>query len=332
MTLPASTATSTPRAAPPARLNLALGGGLVGLHLFALLAAPLLPPVCAIVALAAIALLTPTLWALVHEAIHGLLFPRPAANRAGGRALAIVFGAPFRALRFAHLRHHRYSRTPWGREEVYDPAAQPRWLAFALHYLRITFGLYLAELAMLFACWLPAALLRRTLLPQNPDLPDGSAGMRRMLERDLLDAAALRETRIDALAVLALYGAALLLYGAHWPWLAAMLAVRALIASQLDHAPHHGTPLERREYALNMHAPRWLRLYLLNFPLHRAHHVHPHLPWTALPRACGATGGTDIGFATAVLRQWRGPIALDAARRILPPQAPGTGVGHPRAG
>lgn len=330
MTLPASTTTSLPRAAPPARLNLLLGGGLVGLHLFALLLAPTLVPICAIVSLAAAALLTPTLWALMHEAIHGLLFRAPAANRAGGRALAIVFGAPFRALRFAHLRHHRYSRTPWGREEVYDPAAQPRWLAFALHYLRITVGLYLAELAVLFACWLPASLLRRALQPQNPDLPDGSAGMRRMLERDVLDAAALREIRVDAVAVLALYGGSLLLYGAHWPWLAAMLAVRALIASQLDHAPHHGTPLERRDYALNLHAPRWLRLYLLNFPLHRAHHVHPHLPWTALPRACVATGGTDIAFATAVLRQWRGPIALDAARRIALPDV--AGAGQPRSG
>lgn len=308
-----------PRAAPPVRANTALAAGLLGAHLFALLIAPALaiPAAWQAASLAAVALLSPMLWALVHEAIHGLLFPAARANRIGGRLLAIAFGAPFRALRFAHLRHHRYSRTPWGREEVYDPAAQPRWLAYLFHYLRITVGLYVAELAMLFACWLPASFLRRHLSGQSPDLPDGSAGMQRMLDRDVLGTAGLREIRIDSIAVLALYAGSMLLYGAHWPWLLGVLGVRALIASQLDHAPHHGTPLERREYALNMHAPSWLRLYLLNFPLHRVHHAYPHLPWTALTKVDNAASGADIGFFVAVLRQWRGPIALEDARRIV---------------
>lgn len=175
---------------------------------------------------------------------------------------------------------------------------------------------------MLFACWLPAAFLRRHLSGQNPDLPDGAAGMQRMLDRDVLAAASLRQIRIDAIAVLALYGGSMVLYGAHWPWIVAVLGARALIASQLDHAPHHGTPLERRDYALNMHAPNWLRLYLLNFTLHRVHHAYPHLPWTALPKVYNAASGMDIRFATAVLRQWRGPIALDEARKIELGDAP----------
>jgi fatty acid desaturase len=324
--MPSTTSTPPiPRAAPPLRANIALASGLLGAHALALLIAPglQLSTRWQGTALVAIALLSPMLWALVHEAIHGLLFASPRANRAVGRLLAIAFGAPFRALRFAHLRHHRYSRTPWGREEVYDPAAQPRWLAYAFHYLRITIGLYVAELAMLFACWLPAAFLRRHLGGQSPDLPDGSAGMQRMLDRDVLGDAPLREIRIDALAVLALYGASFALYGAHWPWLVAVLGVRALIASQLDHAPHHGTPLDRREYALNMQAPAWLQLYLLNFPLHRVHHAYPHLPWTALPKVTNAASGADISFFVAVLRQWRGPIALDEARKIVVADAPG---------
>lgn len=293
-------------------------------HAVALLAAPLyFPPAGAAVLLAALALSSPTLWALIHEGIHGLLFRSAVANRMTARILAIAFGAPFRALRFAHLRHHRYSRTPWGREEIWDPTEQPRWRAYLAHYLRISIGLYVAELAMLFACWLPASFLRRHLHGQSPDLPDGSPGMQRMLERDVLAPAALREIRIDAVLVLMVYGAAIVLYGSHWYWVVAALGLRALIASQLDHAPHHGTPLDRREYALNMHAPSWLRLYLLNFPLHRVHHAYPHLPWTALPHVNDASAGADIGLARAVLRQWRGPIALDDARRIVAPEPRG---------
>ena len=60
------------------------------------------------------------------SAIHGVLLPGRAANERLARLLAILFGVPFRAVRFAHLRHHRYNRTPWGREEIYDPAERPR--------------------------------------------------------------------------------------------------------------------------------------------------------------------------------------------------------------
>lgn len=84
--------------------------------------------------------------------------------------------------------------------------------------------------------------------------------------------------------------------------------MRAFISSQLDHAPHHGTPLERRDHALNLSAPRWLQHVLLNFNFHRTHR-HPHLPWRSLP-ALADTEPADIAFTHAVLRQWRGPIAL----------------------
>lgn len=301
----------------PARLNVVLGGALLGLHLLVLLALPLLrlPTAWTAAALALVALLSPTLWALVHEAIHGLLLPQRRWNQIGGRVLAVAFGAPLRALRFAHLRHHRYNRTPWGRDEVYDPAEQPRWFAYAAHYVRITFGLYAAELAVLLACWLPRSLLLPPLRRACPDLPDGSAGMATMLERDLLSAQGVREMRVDSLGVLALYGTAFALYGGRAWLVVGFLAIRAFLASQFDHAPHHATPLEQRDHALNLTAPRWLHRALLNFPLHRTHHQNPNLPWTALPDASTFQPG-DVSFVRGVLRQWRGPVAVGDAPRV----------------
>lgn len=300
----------------PVRMNATLASVLLGLHLFVLFALPILhaPLVVVGTALGVVALLSPMLWALVHEAIHGLLHPQRRWNQVGGRVLAIAFGVPLRAVRFAHLRHHRYNRTPWGSDEIYDPAKQSRWLAWVVHYVRITFGLYAAELAVLIVCWLPRSWLRRPLREACPDLPDGSAGMATMLERDLLSDQGMREMRFDSLCVLALYGSSLVLYGASAWVVGAFLALRAFLASQLDHAPHHGTPIERREYALNLTAPRWLHRALLNFPLHRTHHQNPNLPWSALPNA--STFETDdISFARGVLRQWRGPIAIGDAPR-----------------
>ncbi|MET0229897.1 MAG: fatty acid desaturase [Rhodanobacteraceae bacterium] len=301
----------------PTALNLTLAVLIACANLSALLVAPIFHaiPCCAIAFATLAALASPTHWALIHEAIHGLLLPGRSRNAHLARVLAILFGVPFRAVRFAHLRHHRYNRSVAGREEVYDPATRSRAAAFAMHYLRITCGLYVGELALSLLCWLPRSVLRRRLEKLCPDLRDGSGSMIAVAEREVLSASALAQIRIDGLAVIALYGTAFALYGARWPILVAMLGVRALLASQLDHAPHHGTPLDRREHALNLAAPRWLRAVLLNFNFHRAHHEHPHLPWRALPARATHEPG-DISFAHGVLRQWRGPIALPRAAAV----------------
>jgi fatty acid desaturase len=300
----------------PARINAILSALVVVVHGAALLALPATDavPTGALVTLIAIAALgTPTHWALIHEAIHGVLLPGRAANERLARVLAILFGVPFRAVRFAHLRHHRYNRTRWGREEVYDPAERSVFAAYVLHYLRITFGLYIGELALSLLCWLPRPILRRHLHSLCPDTSDGTPGMRVVADREVLSASALVQIRVDAIFVLALYGGAFALYGTRWPILVALLVVRGFISSQLDHAPHHGTLLERRDHALNLAAPRWLQRALLNFNFHRVHHRHPHLPWRSLP-ALADSEPDDISFARAVLRQWRGPIAIDTAR------------------
>lgn len=295
----------------PKRTNRVLAGALLAAHFMVLIVVPLsgMPLILAAVCLAVLALAGPTQWALIHEAIHGMLLPQRRANHVLGRVLAGCFGAPLRALRFAHLRHHRYNRTPQGREETYDPDVRSRSAAFVQHYLRIGIGLYAGELALNFLCWLPPRLLRPHLRRLCPDFADGTSGMARVAERELLDRAALREIRVDAFLVLVLYAIAFALYARHWPLLLAFFALRGFLASQFDHAPHHATPLDLRDYALNMPAPRWLSAWLLNFNLHRTHHLNPSLPWNALPRMTTFESG-DIGFARAVLRQWRGPIAV----------------------
>ena len=108
-------------------------------------------------------------------------------------------------------------------------------------------------------------------------------------------------------------GTSAFLFGAAWPLLAALLAGRGLIISHLDHAPHHGTPIDQRDYAFNLRAPRWLQLALLNFNFHRTHHQNPQLPWSAL-QGRHDFRADDISFVRAVFRQWRGPIALDDPR------------------
>jgi fatty acid desaturase len=296
----------------PVRINVGLAALVGVVHVAALIVLPsarFVPDAVLIATIAFAALGTPTHWALIHEAIHGVLLPSRVANERLARVLAILFGVPFRAVRFAHLRHHRYNRTPWGREEIYDPSQRSVFAAYVLHYLRITCGLYVGELALSLLCWLPRPFLQRHLHALCPDTSDGTPGMAVVADREVLSARALAQIRLDAVCIFVLYVAAFVLYGPRWPILAGLLAARAFISSQLDHAPHHATPLERRDHALNLTAPRWLQYVLLNFNFHRAHHRHPHVPWRSLPRFADAEPA-DIPFVRGVLRQWLGPVAL----------------------
>jgi fatty acid desaturase len=315
-------ATSTMPTPIPARLNLALALALLALHAIVLVALPLwlLPLHPAWLALLLpLALLSPTLWSLIHEAIHGLLHPRPGINAGLGRALAIVFGAPLRPLAFAHLRHHRYNRTSIARDEVYVASRTPRWWAWMDHQLRLNGGLYLAELLLNLLVWLPrGALARMPFLRHPPEWPQAAPGAQRLAERELLAAGARWEMRRDALIVLTLYGLAFWLFGPWWPALLAALLVRGFLVSALDNAYHHATPLvdpARRDdthlFALNLEAGPWVRALLLNMNLHRAHHRNARLPWNALP-AHADRDPRDLPFWRGLRVQWRGPVEAGA--------------------
>jgi fatty acid desaturase len=312
-----SRAVAIQAAAPiPVAMNMAIAATLIFAHLFALIALPIIHLAVAwdAIVLLALALASHLLWALIHDAIHGVLLRTPTSNDALGRALSLCFGAPFRPLRFAHLRHHRYNRSEFGREEVYDRAKTSKLVAYAAHYARITCGLYVGEVALNSICWLPRDSLRRVVRRACSELQAGAAGAPGIVEREVLAKGALAQIRLDAACVLAAYGTSFFLYGSRWSLLLMFLTVRALVISQLDHAPHHGTPLARRDDALNMTAPRWLQAALLNFNLHRTHHQNPRLPWSSLPAKAGFAE-SDISFLRAVARQWRGPISLEDAQR-----------------
>src|SRR2546421_9186328 len=112
-------------------------------------------------ALLSVPLMTTPFWSLVHEAIHGTLLASRTQSDRCGRGLSIVYGAPFILLKTGHLLHHRFSRTPRERVEIYDPTKTTWAKAAPVYYLRLVIGLYLLEVLSLALAVLPAAVLRR---------------------------------------------------------------------------------------------------------------------------------------------------------------------------
>ena len=253
-------------------------------------------------------LLTPMHWGLIHEAIHGHLLPRRRFNEGVARALAIAFMLPFDAVRFGHLMHHRYTRESFDRPDVHDGVTHPA-LARIGYYAHLLGGLYLAELALPLLTLLPASWVSRLVAQKlHSEEPAG-----REVQRLFVAFAGNTERRglirRDWILSLALHAVAFYLYGAWWPALVGIMLLRGLWLSIADNLPHYDVVLDEQARARNFRAPAIWHPVLMNHHLHRLHHLHPTLPWTALPslaRAHAAVSDTDAGYFRSALRQFRG--------------------------
>lgn len=251
-------------------------------------------------------------WALIHEAVHGHLLPGRRANELAGRALAILFLAPFAALRFGHLSHHTLNARATERPELYDPASTPRLRAALAYYSRLLGGLYLFEVLSGPLSFLPRSVLRPLVRRVFYEGSAEAMGMAERAERRLLAPDTLRAIRLDALLVMGLLAFSIALYGPAWPVLITALLARAFLVSLMDNAPHYGGPLADPGQGYDMRASRLLSLLVLHTNLHGTHHRYPGLPWTELPTAFAAEGGRFDGHY--LLRPWRqllGPIPID---------------------
>ncbi|WP_233841789.1 fatty acid desaturase [Dyella sp. 2HG41-7] len=293
------------------RANLALFGIVVTAVLVQFVAWPLMLRQWGVSALwiaAPLVVLTPTHWGLIHESIHGKLLPQRWLNEWLGRALAIAFLLPFDALRFGHLMHHRYTREHYDRPDVHDGATH-RVLARIGYYAHLSGGLYLAELAMPLLAFLPVNWVRRLVAHRlRSEEP-----MDREIQRLFVGFAGNQERRVrmrrDWMLSIALYAFAFYLYGAWWPVFAVTMFLRGLWLSLADNLPHYDVTLDEQQRARNFRAPAIWRPVLMNHHLHRLHHQHPTLPWTALPalaRTDAAATEADAGYFRAALRQFRG--------------------------
>lgn len=295
----------------PARLNLAIGAALIAVNLLQLIVVPLLvahaSPAWGLLLVLPV-LATPTLWAAIHEAVHGLLLPGRAWNDRLGRVLAGLFGAPFQILRLGHLMHHRFNRSPLNRPEVVSPG-RPGPLRRGLYYVRLFFGLYLGELLASVLAILPDLFYRPIVrLTFGDEAPDGRT-MWIAARRQLLEEPGRSRMRLDgALVTLGLVGA-FWLYGEHWWMLALALGGRAFLVSFHDNAYHYACALDDPRAGHDLRVPAPLQALLMNFNHHRTHHARPSVPWTDLPRTQATLGHGYAGslFARAV-RQLAGPI------------------------
>lgn len=267
------------------------------------------PSFALLASLVPVVLATPSHWGLIHEGIHGQLLRSRRANEVVARLLAIGLAIPFDAVRFGHLMHHRFTREAFDRPDV-DDARGPRWLRRLAWYVRLLGGLYVAELLAPLLAFVPARMAQ-ALVERGVGAHDAEGRhVQRLFANHAADPVRRRRARRDGLCSLALYGLAFALYGKAWPVLVAAMYLRGLWLSLADNLPHYGVALDEPGRARDFRVPRGVGVLLMNHHLHRQHHLHPTLPWVALPalaRADEATGGhARMPYWHAALRQFKG--------------------------
>ncbi|MCH2163668.1 MAG: fatty acid desaturase [Marinovum sp.] len=215
------------------------------------------------VALGVQALFMIFLFTLEHECTHKTPFESERLNDLVGRSCGVILLIPFTWFRYFHLAHHRHTNIPGKDPELQgDSQKYTHWGPFLLHVSGIP--VWKSLLQHVFAA--ASGRAEAVYLPQSV--------------RPRVIHEARWHLALYALALLSLLWSPLLF----WLWIAPLIIGQPVLRLYL--MAEHG----RCAFAANMfdntrttYTHALLRYIAWNMPYHTAHHVHPNVPFHALP-------------------------------------------------
>ncbi len=245
-----------------------------------------------------------SVYSIIHEAEHAMLFPNPRANEIVGVIAALFFPAPFHLLRQGHIGHHMRNRSD---DEAFDLYFEGdnvlwRWLC----WLGILTGLYylLVVASNVIAVVAPFIFDRKHFrLERHVKVDRASAAF-----LESFNPSYTRLIWFEGAAAVALHG--LIIWGLAIPiWhYVALYATFGFMWSAMQYVHHFGTERHVTKGARNLFIFRPIDLIWLNHNWHRSHHEHPTVSWVHLPRLAEEDGQTSRGFLPwYYLRMWVGP-------------------------
>ncbi|TGM57107.1 fatty acid desaturase family protein [Leptospira adleri] len=247
-----------------------------------------------------------TLWALIHECVHGNFSNSRAESHLAGRILCILFGTPYQVAKTAHLMHHKFNRAEGERIEFIEPNGIPVSIQKFFYYLKLLQGTYFLEVAGGFLLSLPLSFSIPFAEKYLSRLPVQKAFFKQIQKPEIA-----RELRIDSFWILFLFGIAFLFSGPFFWVLVSVLILRGFIVSVLDHSYHYGKDIDDSYSSYNLGVPKVLSFLFLNFNYHRIHHFFPGCPWNRLPDQFAKTKDRmDLSLFRQTFRQFRGLLAL----------------------
>ena len=238
-----------------------------------------------------------SVYSIIHEAEHGILFRHRRANDAAGVAMALLFPAPFHLIRQGHLGHHARNRSDDEAFDFWFEGEHPLWKC--AQFYGILTGFY----------WLTVVLSNVVVLvvPRLFDRSRFEFDRPSAAFMDALDPRYWKWIRIEAVAAIALQVSIALLMRDAIAY-ATLYAAFGFSWSAMQYVHHFGTERDVRNGARNLRLLGPIDAIWLNHNWHLTHHRHPTVPWPELPRLAAEEQQKERGFLlTAYARMWRGP-------------------------
>jgi fatty acid desaturase len=261
------------------------------------------PGALALLALA-FGVLMNSVYSIIHEAEHAILFPNRRANEAAGMIMALFFPAPFHLLRQGHIGHHLRNRSDDEAFDLYFEGDNVIWKWMV--WLGILTGLYylLVVLSNIVAAAFPFILDRRHFkIDRHVAVDRASAAF-----FESFNPAYLGLIRLEGIAAITLH--TLIVWRLHIPLFhyLAMYGAFGFMWSAMQYVHHYATERHVTRGARNLWLFGPVDLLWLNHNWHRAHHEHPTLPWIHLPHWAREDAPQRRAFLPlAYLKMWKGP-------------------------
>ena len=238
-----------------------------------------------------------SVYSIIHEAEHAMLFSNRRVNDWTGAVMALFFPAPFHLIRQGHLGHHLRNRSDDEAFDFYFEGDHKLWKI--LVWYGILTGLYWVVVVLSNVVFL--------ILPFRADKKYWQVDQASTAFMESLNPSYRGLIRAEAAAAIVLHVG--IVWSLHIPLLhyGLMYAGFGFMWSAMQYVHHYGTERHVTRGARNLWIWRPLDLLWLNHNWHLAHHQHPSVPWLHLPQL-ETDGDRHRGFLiTAYLRMWRGP-------------------------
>jgi len=239
-----------------------------------------------------------SVYSIIHEAEHAILFPNRFWNDLIGAFMALFFPAPFHLIRQGHLGHHFRNRSDDEAFDLYFEGDHRLWRWLILYGILTGCYWVVVVLGNVVFLFFPFAANKKYWDFDRPSaafMESLNPAFRRLIQLECLCVLALHTSVLLALHI-PILNYALMYFGFGFTW------------SAMQYVHHYGTERHVTRGARNLRVWEPVDRLWLNHNWHLAHHEHPTVPWVYLPVLGRAAQGTKRGFLPlSYLKMWRGP-------------------------
>lgn len=239
-----------------------------------------------------------SVYSIIHEAEHAILFYNRRWNDFWGITLSLFFPAPFHLIRQGHLGHHLRNRSDDEAFDLYFEDDHRVWRSLVLYGILTGCYWIVVVLSNVVFLFLPFAVNKKYWefdRPSRAFMESLNPAYRRMIQLECLLAIGVH-TLIVCWFQIPLLHYAVMYFGFGLSW------------SSLQYVHHYGTERHVTRGARNLRLWEPIDKLWLNHNWHQVHHEHPTVPWIHLSNVGQAGHTPRRGFLLwSYLKMWRGP-------------------------